>query len=213
MDLSYNGNGFQPKTCQRNAKAAIWVSIADKRFAVPRSEFSKALVVKINVTSHPSKKNSLYSPLITKKTGCPGSPIKSAFMVLKGKSVSAPRPILVSWARPINRQILRQKMLSNMRKSANCRVNGELLICVGKETVKGRRTAVTYIVAAKGPVQLRSGAPFYIRCLGKTCELRDEFSPNVRVSTFPVFAKGSIKISSLKNQIEAASMFVRKTSR
>jgi hypothetical protein len=198
--------------CTTPAEGRVHFRVGDSVLAVPAPDVREVIPVGMKAPLQQEAVTTELRALAAEGAGCPEKPMDAALLLLGG---NASNPLLegtIGVLRSPPGTITAQfaELTRNLQRSPtqNCRqLNGQLIACVGTETIGPRETPVMYVITTDPNRTLNTGGPLAARCVldGEAirgCNIVDQLPGNLTMDA--ALNAGTYSTESLASAHQAA---------
>ena len=184
-------NAIQMPQCQQSADGKVTFRVGQSVLAVPANMVRAAIPEGVTPTMQQAEVGQLLRTRTSQGGGCPEKPLETRLLTIGGDLgnplLTGDIGILAAAPGTINAPFA--KITRDLQRNPNqtCReLNGQMIACVGTETVGDRTTEVMYVVTTDPNRKLVSGGPLAARCVFeqkaiKGCDLVDELPGGIAI--------------------------------
>lgn len=184
-------NPIQMAQCQQPAEGKITFRVGQSVLAVPPAMVRTAIPEGVTPSMQQAEVGQLLRTRTSQGGGCPEKPLETRLLTIGGDPgnplLTGDIGILAAAPGTINAPFAKITRDLQRNPNENCReLNGQMIACVGTETVGERTTEVMYVVTTDPNRKLVSGGPLAARCIFeqkaiKGCDLVDELPGGIAI--------------------------------
>ena len=198
--------------CSTPAEGRVHFTIGESVLAVPAQNVREVIPVGMQAPLQQQAVTTRLRELAAEGAGCPEKPMDAVLLLLGGDPghplLEGTIGILRSPPGTITAQFAKLTRDLQQNPTQNCReLNGELIACVGTETIGQRETPVMYVITTDPGQTLNTGGPLAARCVleGEAirgCNIVDQLPGNLTVDA--ALNAGTYSTESLASARQAA---------
>ena len=177
--------------CGTPAEGRVHFEIGEAVLAVPAQDVREVIPVGMQAPLQQEAVTARLRELAAQGSGCPEQPMEAVLLLLGGNAgnplLEGTIGVLRSPPGSITAQFAQLTRNLQQNPTQNCRqLNGQLIACVGTETIGQRETPVMYVITTDPGETLNTGGPLAARCVleGETvrgCNIVDQLPGNLTV--------------------------------
>lgn len=177
--------------CSTPAQGRVHFDIGDSVLAVPAQDVREVIPVGMQAPLQQEAVTARLRELAAEGAGCPEKPMEAVLLLLGGDTgnplLEGTIGVLRSPPGTITAQFAKLTRDLQQNPTQNCRqLNGELIACVGTETIGQRETPVMYVITTNTSRRLNTGGPLAARCVLENeavrgCNIVDQLPGNLTV--------------------------------
>ncbi len=198
--------------CATPAQGRVHIEIGDAVLAVPAQDVREVIPAGMQAPLQQEAVTARLRELAAQGAGCPEQPMDAVLLLIAGETgnplLEGTIGVLRSPPGTITAQFAELTRNLQRNPTQNCRqLNGQLIACVGTETVGQRETPVMYVISTVPTETLNTGGPLAARCViqGESvrgCNIVDQLPGNLTVDA--ALNPGTYSSESLAAAHEAA---------
>jgi hypothetical protein len=198
--------------CSTPSEGRVHFRVGEAVLAVPAGEVREVYPTGLQAPVTEEKVTTELRARAAEGYGCPEKPLESVLVLVGGDAgnplLEGTIGILRSPPGTITDQFAKLTRDLQRNPTQNCRkLNGELLACVGTETVGQRQTPVMYVITTNTRQNLNTGGPLAARCVlqsdaagtGAGAGQPQETGPRIRTCNIVDEAPGNLTIDATLN--------------
>ena len=156
--------------CATPAQGRVHFDVGDAVLAVPAQDVREVIPAGMQAPLQQEAVTARLRELAAQGSGCPEKPMEAVLLLLGGDAgnplLEGTIGVLRSPPGTITAQFAQLTRDLQRNPTQNCRpLNGQLIACVGTETVGQRETPVMYVISTDPGRTLNTGGPLAARCV------------------------------------------------
>jgi hypothetical protein len=177
--------------CSTPAEGRVHFRVGEAVLAVPAAEVREVIPVGMQAPLQQAAVTAELRARAAEGAGCPEKPMDAALLLVGGEAgdplLEGTIGVLRSPPGTITAQFAKLTRDLQRKPTQNCRqLNGQLIACVGTETIGQRETPVMYVITTDANRNLNTGGPLAARCVlqgeaVRGCNIVDQLPGNLTI--------------------------------